>query len=357
MRLLFYTRIFRLAGTGAEDYAVKLCAGLANRGHDIHVVADDIDAINGLHTYTDTLKIDALQKQIQPDLSIDWQFVYPADIHRMGSGVHASFIRYSLEAYSGLSRRYKQLRYNNRKHREIIERQKKLLTNASAWFLPNSNFCADQARENGAIPEHVITLHNGVDTKHFTPASDNRARNRLRKEWGVLDEDVVFLFVAHNLRLKNYQLLQRIFVGLQKHPEFKLVIVGKHKPMRMPNNCIYAGKADDMVDAYQAADTFLHPTYYDSCANVVLEAMSCGLPVVASDRCGANELITNEENGFQLPVMGDPAVIQQAWDKLIRMLGKNSGLRQRVGAQARQAMLVNDFDHYIDRFEAILEQV
>jgi UDP-glucose:(heptosyl)LPS alpha-1,3-glucosyltransferase len=356
MRLLLYTRIFRLAGTGAEDYAVKLCTGLARRGHEVHVIADDIDEISGLHTYVDTSRIAALRKQIRPDLTLDWQFVYPADIHRMGSGVHASFIQYSLDAYRGLSRRYKQWRYHNKKHRGIVARQQQLLDNPDAWFLPNSNFCADQARANGANPERVITLHNGVDTLVYSPAADDTQRAQLRRQWGVQDEDVVFLFVAHNLRLKNYPLLARIFAQLQQN-NLKLVVVGKHRPSRLPDHCIYAGKVDDIVIAYRAADVLLHPTYYDSCANVVLEAMSCGLPVVASDRCGANELITSDISGYELSVTGDAVVVKQEWDRLIRKLGNDTGLRQHIGRQARKAMLANDFEYYIDRFETILEQV
>ncbi len=127
MRLLFYTHIFRLAGSGAEDYAVKLCKALAERGHELHVVADDIDTVEGLQTYNGTDSIPQLIDQLRPDLTLDWQFVHRADIHRMGSGVHASFIRLSLDAYSGVSRLYKKLRYNSDRHRQIMQRQQALL--------------------------------------------------------------------------------------------------------------------------------------------------------------------------------------------------------------------------------------
>lgn len=356
MRLLFYTRIFRLAGTGAEDYAVKLCKGLADRGHEVHVIADHIDAVEGLHTYADTSAITQIREQVNPDMTVDWQFVHRADVHRMGSGVHASFIRYSLDAYSGASRFYKQLRYQGRKHRDIIARQQQLLADPDALFLPNSQFCAGQALENGARQEHVVTLHNGVDTNHYQPTQDDASRQTLRHAWRVQNDDVVFLFVAHNLRLKNYTLLARIFARLLNSPQFKLVVIGKHRPLRLPGNCRYTGKADDMAAVYRAADVFLHPTYYDSCANVVLEAMSSGLPVVASDRCGANEMITDGESGFELPVVGKHAVTRDAWMKRIIMLGNDAAVRQRIGQHARRAMLDNDFQLYVTKFEAVLEK-
>jgi glycosyltransferase involved in cell wall biosynthesis len=100
----------------------------------------------------------------------------------------------------------------------------------------------------------------------------------------------------------------------------------------------------------------LHPTYYDSCANVVLEAMSSGLPVVASDRCGANELISDGRSGFELPVTGRAGKVIAAWQERILALGNDKALRERVGHEARRAMLENGFDSYVAKFEALLQR-
>ena len=356
MRLLLYTRIFRLAGSGAEDCAVRLCQGLAARGHEIHVVADEISDVASIQTHANTDNIEKIKQQIKPDLCIDWGFISPADVHRMGSGVHAEFMKYSLDAYSGLSRLYKKLRYRNRRHQEIISRQQRLLKNPHAWFLPNSYFCAEQAIAGGADPEHIITLHNGVDTGRFT--ADRQAGQKLRKEWGLADNDVVFLFVAHNLRLKNFQLLAKIFKQLQHiQPASRLLIAGKHKPRSMPSNCHYVGMPANMPDAYRAADVLLHPTFYDSCANVVLEAMSSGLAAVVSNRCGADELIDSGKNGYVLPVTGKGAPVTDSWLSIIQQLGGDAALREQIGNRARKLMLQHDFDAYINQFDATLQKL
>lgn len=353
MKLLLYTRIFRLAGSGAEDYAVRLCTGLASRGHAVHVVADEISDVPSITTHRDTGNIEIIKQQIKPDLTIDWGFIAAADIHRMGSGVHAEFMKYSLDAYSGLSRLYKKFRYNNHKHQQIISRQQRLLENPHAWFLPNSNFCAEQAKAGGANPEHIITLHNGVDTDRFTV--DHMPGSRLRSEWGLSDKDVAFLFVAHNLRLKNFSLLAKIFKQLEtSQPNLKLLIAGKHRPRAMPLNCRYIGMPADMPEAYRASDVLLHPTYYDSCANVVLEAMSSGLTVVVSNRCGADELIDNGNNGYVLPVTGNSLQLTENWLSIIQQLGSDAQQRKLVGGRARELMLQNDFESYIDQFDTIL---
>ena len=53
-----------------------------------------------------------------------------------------------------------------------------------------------------------------------------------------------------------------------------------------------------MPPYYGAADIFVLPTYYDPCANVCLEAMACGLPVVTTRQNGASELIFHERSGI-----------------------------------------------------------
>jgi UDP-glucose:(heptosyl)LPS alpha-1,3-glucosyltransferase len=58
-----------------------------------------------------------------------------------------------------------------------------------------------------------------------------------------------------------------------------------------------------MRNCYFAADFFVHPTFYDPCSNVVLEAMACGLPVITSRYNGAAELLNPPREGY---VIDDP---------------------------------------------------
>jgi UDP-glucose:(heptosyl)LPS alpha-1,3-glucosyltransferase len=66
---------------------------------------------------------------------------------------------------------------------------------------------------------------------------------------------------------------------------------------------IFAGQCMEMRNAYFAADFLVHPTFYDPCSLVVLEALACGLPVVTSRYNGASELLTPLGEGF---VINDP---------------------------------------------------
>ncbi len=358
VRILLSTPIFEMAGGGAENFAFRLCRALSDRGYDMHVVTDRGEAVPDISVYHGIRDIDQVLRKVQPDLHIDVGFNHAADIHRLGGGAHEYFLEHSLNAYHGLLRWYKRLRSRSPKHRAIIRKQSEMLRRPGAFFLANSRFAADQVVAAGAGPEAVAVLHNGVDTGMFRPAKGKEGAERLRASWGLKPSDVAVLFVAHNLLLKNFALLRQVFQQLEPQcPRMKLIVVGKRSPSFMPPNSVYAGELSDMVTCYQAADCLAHPTFFDSCANVVLEAMSTGLPVVASNVCGAHELVEDGKSGFVLAVTGKKREISEQWLKKLQLLGADEVLRRRMGAAAREAMLGNDFGHYVTRLEGFMKQV
>jgi len=348
-----------MAGGGAENFAFRLSRALSDRGHDMHVVTDRGGPVPGISVYHGIAQMNGVLEDVCPDLFIDWGFNHPADLHRLGGGAHQSFLEHSLNAYHGPLRWYKGLRNRAPKHRAVIRRQAEMLRRPESFFLANSRFAADQVVAAGARPEAVGVLHNGVDTGMFRPAKGKEAADRLRARWGLKPSDVAVLFVAHNLLLKNFALLRDLFRELaSKSPKMKLIVVGKRKPSFMPPNSVYAGELSDMVSCYQAADCLAHPTFFDSCANVVLEAMSTGLPVVASNVCGAHELVEEGQSGFVLTVTGKKKrEIRDQWLKTLQVLGGDEVLRRRMGAGGREAMVRNDFGVYVTRLEGFMKQV
>jgi glycosyltransferase involved in cell wall biosynthesis len=347
-----------MAGGGAENFAFRLSRALSDRGHEMHVLTDRGGPVPGVSVYPGLTQIRKVLEEVRPDRFIDWGFNHPADLHRLGGGAHRYFLEHSLNAYHGMLRWYKRLRSRSPKHRALIRKQAEMLRRPGAFFLANSRFAADQVIAAGARPEAVGVLHNGVDTAMFRPAKGKEAAKRLRARWGLGPSDVAVLFIAHNLLLKNFALLRDIFQGLaSQYPRMKLIVVGKRKPSLMPPNSVYAGELSDMVACYQAADGLAHPTFFDSCANVVFEAMSTGLPVAVSNVCGAHELVEEGRSGFVLTVTGNKREIRDQWLKSLQVLGTDEVLRRRMGAAGREAMLGNDFGVYVTRLEGIMKQV
>lgn len=344
-----------MANAGSENFAYRLVLSLPKDEFEISIITNRGEKQEDIHVHKGISNCENIINEIKPDLIVDWGLNYPANIHRIGGGVHRYFLQYSLDAYRGLLRYYKWLRNRSLRNLRIIKKQEQIIRRDSCLFLPNSHFSAKQLLMEGARSESVLVLHNAVDTETFTPAS-NKHKKELRATLGLPLSDILVIYVAHNLLLKNYEILRSIFEKLKKtHPKIKLLVVGKRRPRRLPENCLYLGELSDMRPIYQACDVLVHPTYFDSCSNVVLEAMSSGLPVISSNRCGANELIEDNVSGLVLPVVPNgSAEVRRLWEEKIIELSDSPERREELGAHAREAMLKNDFKCYLRKFVEIL---
>ena len=94
---------------------------------------------------------------------------------------------------------------------------------------------------------------------------------------------------------------------------------------------------------YSAADVFALPSLQDNLPNVMLEAMSCGVPVVGFACGGIAETVRDGDNGLTVPV-GDPAALAAA----LRTVLEDTAFRDRAGAAARETIL----DGYTLRHQA-----
>ena len=87
---------------------------------------------------------------------------------------------------------------------------------------------------------------------------------------------------------------------------------------------------------YQSADCLVNASQYEGMSNVVLEAMACGLPVIASRVAGNDELVREGETGFLFDLQ-EPASLINAF----RQLMSDRALRARLGAAARNRVTKN----------------
>ncbi len=360
MKLLFYVAHFSLCGSGLENDAVYLCKALASRGHDVHVACADGDDLPDITIHRQFEHLAALRQSVAPDLAIDWGMYAPADIHRIGGGIHAPFLEYSLNAYSGPARLIKQLEHKKAKQRRVIDREAEILGNPSARFLAISQMVADHAVACGARANRTDVLYNAVDLDRYSPETRARYRQETRELWQLEPQQTAFLFVAHNLKLKNLALLKSCFDALYAaHPDIVLLVCGKRKPGFSAPYVKYVGMSAEIERFYAGADALLHPSFYDSFANVVLEAMACGLPIVVSQDSGVSELITNGTDGIVLDVRERTS--QADWEAAIARL-TDSSVRDQFGsagvataAKYPSTALIDRFVEYCETFERATE--
>ena len=94
-----------------------------------------------------------------------------------------------------------------------------------------------------------------------------------------------------------------------------------------------AVKNNELVDFYRQSEVFVLPTYYEAFPKVVVEAMACGKPVVASRTGGIPELVEEGQTGFLLPY-GSPDAIAE---RLILLLA-DENLRAAMGRRGRETV-------------------
>lgn len=108
-----------------------------------------------------------------------------------------------------------------------------------------------------------------------------------------------------------------------------------------------------VVRYYQAADVYLHAARADTFPTVVLEAMACGCPVVATAVGGIPEQVVHESTGFQVPAGQASAMAE----RIVELLG-NDSLRARMGAASVEHARKNfDLDRQVDRYLSWYEKI
>ena len=192
------------------------------------------------------------------------------------------------------------------------------------------------------IPEdRIVVIYNGVDTERLNP-DNRRYREEIRGRYGLRPGDLVLLFVSHNFRLKGLRyLIQALPLVRERDASIKLLVVGRDKagPYRRlakklgcEHDVLFAGGVMDLERYYPSADMLVHPTFYDPCSLVVLEALASGLPVITTRYNGAGWIISEGKEGF---VLDDPRDIHLMAERILtlsrpRMLENASRAARRL---------------------------
>jgi glycosyltransferase involved in cell wall biosynthesis len=172
-------------------------------------------------------------------------------------------------------------------------------------------------------PEKIMTLLNGVDTEKFCPTD----RRNARKKIGVAADALVLGIVGRFAPAKSHALLLAAFEQLTaEFPQAHLLIVGtggseeaKVRALAAASPATaklhFAGFQNEMLPYYQALDALIVPSVLEGLSNAVLEAMACGVPVIAQPTCGNPEAITSGVDGVLAPVANaaELAALLRAW--------------------------------------------
>jgi UDP-glucose:(heptosyl)LPS alpha-1,3-glucosyltransferase len=201
-------------------------------------------------------------------------------------------------------------------------------------------------RHYGFPEERIHVVYNGVDVERFKPRPGERR-----------GEHFILLFVGSGFERKGLRFCVQALAQLPA--PFKLRVVGKGNPVPYQRLAQRLGVAErleflganlDTASVYPQADLLVHPAIYEPFANVCLEAMACGLPVVTSRISGTAEVIEHGRNGA---VVERPEKIAE----LARAIQLFQDPRTRAAAsqQARVTAEAHSFPEHVTRTLEILE--
>jgi glycosyltransferase involved in cell wall biosynthesis len=196
-------------------------------------------------------------------------------------------------------------------------------------------------RRYGRVARSCV-LYNPVDTDFWRP--DSQAGARLRQRLGLETAGIV-LYAGVFRAVKGLDVLLRAMPQVVRHrPEAVLVVAGGRPDQQdqfrrladrlgLDTHVRFLGWLDSAAlrECFQAADVVALPSRYDAFPLTVLEAMSCGRCVVASDVGGVSEAICRPDLGCTVP----PERADLLAGSLIRILGDVAG-RQAMGEAARR---------------------
>jgi glycosyltransferase involved in cell wall biosynthesis len=204
-----------------------------------------------------------------------------------------------------------------------------------------------------------LITYSGIEHNIFAPPAN-------RTQSDVLQ----LLFVGRLIPYKGIELLLQIISVVIQSCTVKLNIIGDADPtyrnylQRLTHRLNIDSVVDflpaqsraQLVFYYQRADVFCFQTLCDTYGIALLEAMSSGCTVIASDVAGAGEIV-NGENGLKVPLLNPEQYIKDFADKIIALAG-NFDLRMRLGVAARRYILQeHDWDRIGSQLLAIYDEL
>jgi len=276
----------------------------------------------------------------------------PAWLAGVGCRIHGE---HGLDVHDldGTRRKYRWIR---RFYRPLVHR-----------YVPLSRQLGDYlSRQVGVADERIRLICNGVDIERFRPGPQKQRDSILPR--GFADPDSIVIGSVGRLEpVKDQLTLVRAFTELclrrPQNTRLRLVLIGDGSLRQELESLVaqgdigkrvwLAGSVENVPQLLHAMDVFVLPSLAEGISNTILEAMACGLPVVATRVGGNEELVVEGETGFLVP-RADPGAMAET---LLHYLEDDS-LRDRHGAAGRRRVEKNFSIHgMVNRYLEVYDEL
>ncbi|MBB1060614.1 glycosyltransferase [Marilutibacter spongiae] len=235
-----------------------------------------------------------------------------------------------------------------------------------AVIAPAHEILAALAEHEGLPASRMLWIANGVDTDRFRPAHPAQ-REALRQALGLARDQVAFGCVASLYPVKNHAMLLEAFARVHaERPRARLLLVGsgalagqlagQAAGLGVADAVRFLGNRPDIHQILPALDAAVLASRSEGMSNAILEAMACGLPMVATAVGGNLQLVRDGATGFLVPsddhgAMGD-AMGRLADEPLLRA-GLGQAARRRIESEFSLAGMVDAYDRLYQRLAGV----
>lgn len=176
-------------------------------------------------------------------------------------------------------------------------------------------------RHERVAAEKVTTIHNGIDTDAYRPRPD--LRTTAREKWGLPHDAFIVGGIGRLTHQKNFELFLNIAAEI-KSAHFVIGGTGEDEAalraqvarLELGDRVRFLGYVGDMPALWPAFDCLLLTSRYEGLPITILEAMACGVPIVASDLDGMREILRDGENASLVPPTKIAPFVQAVRDLL-----------------------------------------
>ncbi len=186
------------------------------------------------------------------------------------------------------------------KKQEVYQQNEKLV------FVACSQWLANVAKTSSLLKNfRVEAIPNPINTELYKPLD----KIAIRKKWNIVPDVKIILFGAANINDKRKGIIYllealEIIKKTGTDSNIQMLLFGKNKALDVstlpfPTKSLsIIHNENDLVEIYNLADVFVLPSLEDNLPNMVMEALSCAVPVVAFDQGGIPEMLHHQQNGY-----------------------------------------------------------
>jgi UDP-glucose:(heptosyl)LPS alpha-1,3-glucosyltransferase len=293
------------------------------------------------------------------DITIGFGRILKQDLLRSGGGSHRGFLQ-RLGHQGGWPRRLWQR--VSIYHRSVLAIERRQYQKGRyKKILAVSEEVKRDLMMNYQVPEHYIAvLYNGVDRNRFNPDRRDQAHASIRARWRIPADAPVVLFIGNGFRRKGLDRLLSVWNSARLKDTWLMVVgddarIGRYRAWgdRVgQGRVIFTGRQSDVENYYAAADLLALPAVQEAFGNVVLEALSSGLPVLVSREVGAVEVLSGALLEGIIDRPDDPTELES---KLLALLKRKND--PEFKETARLIGTEFSWSNHFQRLETILTRV